>query len=267
MADATGLPPAGWYDDPQGQGMRWWDGQQWSDAVQPRTEPQPPAQPAAPVQPPAPVEPPPPAPAPTEPPPAAPTTPGAPIPTAPVPTAPIPTAPVPTAGGGRSRLPILIPVAALVLAAAVVGILFATGVIGGGGGRQSVSEFRKSFAPVDARIHAASTDLGKTLNAGASMTDVEFGIRIRDVDKRVVAGYQDLKKLEKKAPKSIEPDLTQMADTLGGGVHGDLVALASAADTHDANKARASTTRLIADGASEKLYANKVRAALGLPTH
>lgn len=26
----TQLPPAGWYDDPEGAGLRWWDGQQWT---------------------------------------------------------------------------------------------------------------------------------------------------------------------------------------------------------------------------------------------
>ena len=24
-------PPAGWYQDPQGQGWRWWDGSQWTE--------------------------------------------------------------------------------------------------------------------------------------------------------------------------------------------------------------------------------------------
>jgi hypothetical protein len=24
------LPPAGWYDDPEGAGLRWWNGQQWT---------------------------------------------------------------------------------------------------------------------------------------------------------------------------------------------------------------------------------------------
>lgn len=27
---AAQLPPAGWYDDPEGMGLRWWDGQQWT---------------------------------------------------------------------------------------------------------------------------------------------------------------------------------------------------------------------------------------------
>ncbi|HTT93327.1 MAG TPA: DUF2510 domain-containing protein [Solirubrobacterales bacterium] len=25
--------PAGWYDDPSGQGLRWWDGEQWTEHV------------------------------------------------------------------------------------------------------------------------------------------------------------------------------------------------------------------------------------------
>jgi hypothetical protein len=157
-------------------------------------------------------------------------------------------------------------VAALVVAAVVVGILLATGVIGGGGGRQSIGEFKKSFAPVDARVRAAGTDLGRTLSNGASMTDVVFGARIRDVDRRVVAGSQDFKNLEKKAPKSIEPDFTAMTNQLSGPVHRDLQALAAAADIHSASAARSSTTRLIADSATEKLYANRVRSGLGLPT-
>jgi hypothetical protein len=28
------LPPAGWYPDPQGAGLRWWDGGRWSDHVE-----------------------------------------------------------------------------------------------------------------------------------------------------------------------------------------------------------------------------------------
>ncbi len=25
--------PAGWYDDPSGAGLRWWDGEQWTEHV------------------------------------------------------------------------------------------------------------------------------------------------------------------------------------------------------------------------------------------
>ena len=25
--------PAGWYDDPSGRGLRWWDGEQWTEHV------------------------------------------------------------------------------------------------------------------------------------------------------------------------------------------------------------------------------------------
>lgn len=31
----TSAPAAGWYPDPQGQGLRYWDGAAWSSAVQP----------------------------------------------------------------------------------------------------------------------------------------------------------------------------------------------------------------------------------------
>lgn len=27
----TGSPPAGWYNDPSGNGYRWWDGARWTD--------------------------------------------------------------------------------------------------------------------------------------------------------------------------------------------------------------------------------------------
>jgi hypothetical protein len=27
----TALPPADWYPNPSGPGLRWWDGQQWTD--------------------------------------------------------------------------------------------------------------------------------------------------------------------------------------------------------------------------------------------
>lgn len=38
-------PPAGWYNDPEGSGQRWWDGGQWTEHVQPghRTPGAPPA--------------------------------------------------------------------------------------------------------------------------------------------------------------------------------------------------------------------------------
>lgn len=34
-------PPAGWYPDPNGSGLRWWDGEQWTESV---SDPQPPAE-------------------------------------------------------------------------------------------------------------------------------------------------------------------------------------------------------------------------------
>jgi uncharacterized membrane protein YhaH (DUF805 family) len=33
--DSAGLPPAGWYPDPQGSGRRWWDGTAWTDQFDP----------------------------------------------------------------------------------------------------------------------------------------------------------------------------------------------------------------------------------------
>lgn len=49
MADQTGQPPAGWYDDPSTPGQqRWWDGSQWTAHLQPRYEaPPPPPAPSA----------------------------------------------------------------------------------------------------------------------------------------------------------------------------------------------------------------------------
>lgn len=31
----TESPPAGWYADPAGSGLRWWDGREWTDSTQP----------------------------------------------------------------------------------------------------------------------------------------------------------------------------------------------------------------------------------------
>lgn len=36
------IPPPGWYADPQGHGLRWWDGAVWTDHRQARTPPAPP---------------------------------------------------------------------------------------------------------------------------------------------------------------------------------------------------------------------------------
>ena len=35
-APAPQSPPAGWYADPQGPGLRWWDGGQWTSMSRPR---------------------------------------------------------------------------------------------------------------------------------------------------------------------------------------------------------------------------------------
>jgi len=40
LADGTGMPPPGWYQDPQGGwGRRWWDGARWTDHVTVPTTP------------------------------------------------------------------------------------------------------------------------------------------------------------------------------------------------------------------------------------
>jgi hypothetical protein len=31
--ESSSLPPAGWYENPQGPGLRWWDGAQWTEQV------------------------------------------------------------------------------------------------------------------------------------------------------------------------------------------------------------------------------------------
>ena len=43
------LPSAGWYEDPQGTGLRWWDGSQWTEhwEGQARATKKPPSQAAA----------------------------------------------------------------------------------------------------------------------------------------------------------------------------------------------------------------------------
>lgn len=40
--------PAGWYHDPAGQGVRWWDGQRWTNHVRPHPAPPPPVGPPPP---------------------------------------------------------------------------------------------------------------------------------------------------------------------------------------------------------------------------
>jgi hypothetical protein len=48
MMSGSSLPPAGWYTDPNGNGLRWWDGERWSEYRQASTKSQPP--PGAPNQ-------------------------------------------------------------------------------------------------------------------------------------------------------------------------------------------------------------------------
>jgi Protein of unknown function (DUF2510) len=48
VADQQQSPPAGWYQDPQGQGQRYWDGGQWTQHTQPAAAQPGPAAPAQP---------------------------------------------------------------------------------------------------------------------------------------------------------------------------------------------------------------------------
>jgi hypothetical protein len=45
MSDAGGTPPPNWYPDPEGDGLRWWDGTQWTEHRAPKPAGQQPAQP------------------------------------------------------------------------------------------------------------------------------------------------------------------------------------------------------------------------------
>ena len=47
------MPPPGWYQDPTGPGLRWWDGNRWTEHHQPAVAlPPPPAMSAGPAFPP-----------------------------------------------------------------------------------------------------------------------------------------------------------------------------------------------------------------------
>jgi hypothetical protein len=49
MSDAGGTPPPNWYPDPEGDGLRWWDGTQWPEHRAPGQAGQQPAHQSQPV--------------------------------------------------------------------------------------------------------------------------------------------------------------------------------------------------------------------------
>ena len=124
------------------------------------------------------------------------------------------------------------------------------------------SGFKQRFAPVNAAIRADGNAVGAALQAASKQTDAQLALAFASLATRTANLTTRLDNLA--APAKYALAKRKLTNALLAGAK-DLLAIAKAAETHDANAARTATTRLVAD--SSKIRATRLALAgkLGLP--
>ena len=124
------------------------------------------------------------------------------------------------------------------------------------------SGFKQRFAPVNAAIRADGNAVRAALQAASKQTDAQLALAFASLATRTANLTTRLDNLA--APAKYALAKRKLTNALLAGAK-DLLAIAKAAEAHDANAARTATTRLVAD--SSKIRATRLALAgkLGLP--
>ena len=132
---------------------------------------------------------------------------------------------------------------------------------GGGGGSPSTADFKKDFAPLDAKLKAAGREMAVVFQTSGEKTDAELTKEIQTVEAHL--SDVNAKLHDVKASEEIKDDYARLLKILDG-LQGDLGKLAAAVSAHDAAASKTGAEQIVRDSLKVKATANKVRRAAGL---
>jgi hypothetical protein len=151
-------------------------------------------------------------------------------------------------------------VAATLLTLALAGCGGSSGATSGSG--PSLSGFKTGFTIAKVQFRRLGSDLGTAVEKAGAKTDVQLAAEFDKLSARAKGQAAALRKLD--PPAKFKSELSHLSTSLDS-VATDLGGIASAANAHDATKAKAATTTLITDAAKVKTADNALTAQLGLP--
>lgn len=122
--------------------------------------------------------------------------------------------------------------------------------------------FKQRFAPVNTAIRADGNSVGAELQSAAKQTDAQLAVAFANLATRTANLTKRLSALA--APASYATAKRKLTLALLAGAK-DLLAIAKAAQAHDANAARTSTKRLVVDSAKIRSTRVALAGKLGLP--
>jgi hypothetical protein len=131
-------------------------------------------------------------------------------------------------------------IAALLMVVAVV-VLAACG---GGGDETTVADFRKVYAPISAEVRALGDDVGAAVQGAADESDASLATEFADLAERTNEVAAELAGADVPDDTGIQ---TTRADLVAGlrDAAGDLAAISRAAESSDADAAKAATIALL----------------------
>ena len=132
---------------------------------------------------------------------------------------------------------------------------------GGGDDSPSTADFKKDFAPLDAKLKAAGRQMAVVFQTSGEKTDAELTKEITAVESRLSAVNKDLHGV--KASDEIKDDYAKLLGILDG-LEKDVSNLATAVSRHDPTASKAGAQQVVRDSVKVKAVANRVRRAAGL---
>ena len=132
---------------------------------------------------------------------------------------------------------------------------------GGGDDSPSTADFKKDFAPLDAKLKAAGRQMAVVFQTSGEKTDAELTKEITAVESRLSAVNKDLHGVD--ASDEIKDDYTKLLGILDG-LEKHLSSLATSVSSHDAARSKAGAEQIVRDSIKVKAVANRVRRAAGL---
>jgi hypothetical protein len=150
----------------------------------------------------------------------------------------------------------------LTAAAALAAIVIAACGGSSGGGSSSTASFKSQFVTSKTQFRRLGNDLGKSIEGARNKSDAQLAGEFDKLAARARTQAASLAKLN--PPAKFKSKLRQLSSGLRS-VSADLSAIAGAAKSHEALKAKAATTKLISDAAKVKAADNALTARLHLP--